>query len=339
MTRSGRLPCSRRTEDVGAKVAPSHGAIGRRLDPLRQLDARLAAPPSVGDLPQVVGRGLAGSSKACPALGIGDVGFEVHARQNSTLLPRVNSTVPVSGDSKLLDACGMETKSDIRAIKAARRKKLAALLDKHGKVELSRLTDINADYLWQMGKGEGKSARGVNDNNARKIESGTGNPPFWLDSDDDVPPAPAVSGPATAPEYVRVLQLEGAGEMGDGAINDDFPEVIRAMDFTPSYIRSVVGFVPPPGRLVLVTGRGDSMIPVIQPGESLIVDTGTAQFDGDGIYLINTGHGQQIKGLQARGDAVYVVSANTALYPPFPMPAGTVIGGKVYLRNRIDRLN
>ncbi|HHA2894685.1 TPA: S24 family peptidase [Stenotrophomonas maltophilia] len=151
--------------------------------------------------------------------------------------------------------------------------------------------------------------------------------------------APSFSTPATVGSYVRVQQLDAEAGMGSETINDDYPEVIRAMDFTPAYIRSIVGFVPAPGRLVLVTGRGDSMIPVIQPGESLMVDTGIAHFDGDGIYLINTGNGQQIKGLQDRGDAIYVVSANTALYPAFPLPVSAIIGGKVYLRNRIERLN
>ena len=148
-----------------------------------------------------------------------------------------------------------------------------------------------------------------------------------------------VSSPATSASYVRVQQLDGDVDMGDGRINDDYPDIVRGMDFAPTYIRSVVGFVPAPGRLVLVTGRGDSMIPVIQPGESLMVDTGINSFDGDGIYLLNTGNGQQVKALQDRGDAVYVVSANASLYPAFPMPVNTVIGGKVYLRNRIDRLN
>lgn len=152
-------------------------------------------------------------------------------------------------------------------------------------------------------------------------------------------PSEVVSNPATAHRYVRVQQLDGDADMGDGRINDDFPDIVRAMDFAPTYIRSLVGFVPPPGRLVLVTGRGDSMIPVINPGESLMVDTGVTTYDGDGIYLLNTGNGQQVKALQDRGDAVYVVSANTALYPAFPMPRNTVIGGKVYLRNRIDRFN
>lgn len=152
-------------------------------------------------------------------------------------------------------------------------------------------------------------------------------------------PGEAVSTPATTGRYVRVQQLDGDADMGDGRINEDFPDIVRAMDFAPTYIRSLVGFVPPPGRLVLVTGRGDSMIPIINPGESLMVDTGVTSYDGDGIYLLNTGNGQQVKALQDRGDAVYVVSANAALYPAFAMPRNTVIGGKVYLRNRIDRFN
>lgn len=159
---------------------------------------------------------------------------------------------------------------------------------------------------------------------------------------DEAPPASAVSAfleNETSADYVRVQQLDGDAGMGEGLINEDFPDTVRGMDFAPTYIRSVVGFLPPPGRLVLVTGRGDSMIPVIQPGEALMVDTGVVSFDGDGIYLLNSGNGQQVKGLQDRGDAIYVVSANAALYPAFPMPKGTVIGGKVYLRNRIDRFN
>ncbi|OWB26834.1 XRE family transcriptional regulator [Xanthomonas oryzae pv. oryzicola] len=154
-----------------------------------------------------------------------------------------------------------------------------------------------------------------------------------------IPVSPVLETEKRTGDYVRVDQLDGDAGMGEGRINDDYPDVIRSMDLTPAYIRSVVGFVPPPGRLVLVTGRGDSMIPVIQPGESLIVDTGVSTFDGDGIYLINTGNGQQIKGLQDRGDAIYVVSANAALYPAFALPRGAIVGGKVYLRNRIDRLN
>ncbi|MBU2049658.1 MAG: helix-turn-helix transcriptional regulator [Gammaproteobacteria bacterium] len=176
---------------------------------------------------------------------------------------------------------------------------------------------------------------------ASSLEQQAGMPPGFLSGGPDEP-TPAMAGfaePETNHLYVRVHQLDGDVGMGEGQVNDDYPEVIRSMDFTSAYIRSVVGFVPSPGRLVLVTGRGDSMIPIIQPGETLLVDTGVESFDGDGIYLINTGSGQQVKGLQDRGSAVYIVSANSTLYPAFPLPAGATIGGKVYLRNRIDRFN
>lgn len=142
--------------------------------------------------------------------------------------------------------------------------------------------------------------------------------------------------PETSGKHYRVIQ-QGEAEMGDGAINIDNPEVIRSVDFTEAYIRSVIGYLPKPGRLCLVTGRGDSMEPDIKPGDVVIVDTGCQSFDGDGIYLINSGSGQQIKSLQDRGDAIYVVSANPK-YPPFPAAGGMLIGGRAYVRNRLELL-
>lgn len=172
--------------------------------------------------------------------------------------------------------------------------------------------------------------------------------PEWVNdlssTDDGYPtdeaPLPPVSPPATPPDYVRVVDLGAEASMGDGRVNDDSPEVIRAVDYTQQYIRGLVGFVPPPGRLVLFTGRGDSMMPTIQPGESLLVDTGVTSFDGDGIYLVNLGNGQQIKRLIDHGKAsgVYVHSDNPA-YPAIPFPSEGIVAGKVYLRNRVDRFN
>lgn len=219
---------------------------------------------------------------------------------------------------------------------ALRRARLQQWIDERfgGKqADFVRATSINQGEVSLLLK-----SKSFGEKRAASLEAAAGMPPGYLSSESI--PADQVSAPETiSHDYVHVQQLDAAVDMGDGQINDDYPEVIRAMDFTPAYIRSLVGFVPPPGRLVLVTGRGDSMIPLIQPGESLMVDTGVTSFDGDGIYLINTGNGQQVKGLQDRGDAIYVVSANTVLYPAFAMPRSTVIGGKVYLRNRIERFN
>ena len=150
-------------------------------------------------------------------------------------------------------------------------------------------------------------------------------------------PRRRISPPETPIDYVRVDQLDASADMGDGHINDDFPDVIRSVDFTLPYVRSLIGCIPEAGRLKLITGRGDSMMPTIHPGDVVVVDTGCTSFDGDGIYLVNSGHGQQIKRLQDKGGIVHVVSDNT-LYTPVPVNDRTQIGGKVYLRNRLERL-
>ncbi|TNW23712.1 helix-turn-helix transcriptional regulator [Xylella fastidiosa subsp. pauca] len=165
----------------------------------------------------------------------------------------------------------------------------------------------------------------------------------WLETgkgskNQDTPITNSVAPLETQGSYIRVEQLEVEADMGEGRENLDYPEVIRSVEYAEEFIRSLIGFIPPRGRLKLVTGCGNSMAPVIQPGDVVLVDTGIQIFEGDGIYLINTGHGQQIKALQDRGDAVYVVSANP-LYSAFPFPNEGFIGGKIYLKNKIERFN
>jgi phage repressor protein C with HTH and peptisase S24 domain len=142
----------------------------------------------------------------------------------------------------------------------------------------------------------------------------------------------------TAPGYRRLGLLDAVAGMGQGTDIVESPEVIREMDFSELQLRNLIGFLPRPGRLQLMTGRGTSMEPVIKPGDVVIVDTGCNHFDGDGIYVINAGRGVQIKALQDRGDGVWVVSANPT-YPPFRADDELVIVGKVYVRNRLDRLD
>ncbi|WP_313250803.1 S24 family peptidase [Stenotrophomonas sp.] len=195
---------------------------------------------------------------------------------------------------------------------------------------------LSASYVSQLLGG-----KYMGDDVARKISEALGHDRGWMDrpqwGEDDQPVPVSLS--ATTGDYVRVEQLDGEAAMGVvGRSNDDYPEVIRAMDFAPAYIRSVVGFVPPPGRLKLVTGVGDSMAPKIRPGESVLVDTGCNEFVGDGLYLINTGYGQQIKALQAAPDGLWARSSDQTLYPPFRLTEDTVIGGRVYLIQHLERV-
>lgn len=107
--------------------------------------------------------------------------------------------------------------------------------------------------------------------------------------------------------------------------------MIRSMEYAEWDIRQRLGFLPQPGRLKLIAGRGPSMAPVINNGDVVMVDTAVDYFDGDAIYVINIGGETQIKGLQRRADGVYIVSANS-LFPPYLAPADLFIAGKAVVQ-------
>lgn len=143
--------------------------------------------------------------------------------------------------------------------------------------------------------------------------------------------AAPVSSRATAQGYLR-LGIVGEGGMGLAVENQDFPEVIREMQFSERQLRSILGFLPKPGRIALMTGRGHSMEPLISHGDVVMVDTAVTYYDEAGPYVINLGDGQQIKTLQNRGDGIYVVSLNEKVGgPAFRAPEDMIIGGKVYV--------
>lgn len=118
----------------------------------------------------------------------------------------------------------------------------------------------------------------------------------------------------TRPGYVRFDVFEGGAGMGAGLINQDFPEVVQTIEVAEWEVRRKLGFLPRPGRIQLITGRGPSMRPKLEDGDIIWIDTSCDYFDGDDYYLINIGGETQIKMLQRRGDGLHVVSVN----PEFP---------------------
>lgn len=168
-------------------------ALAFALDGLSQRRAGPASAPTSGELPEVVRLSATGSGKRGAAIGVGDESEKVHELNGSSLLPVCNSTLRLPSNSALLEH--REMPKALGSIRDARRVNLAALLDKHGKANLGRLTEIDATYLWQMGKGQGKSARNVNDDNARAIETALGLSPGYMDIDHNVEPP---SAPPTA---------------------------------------------------------------------------------------------------------------------------------------------
>lgn len=149
---------------------------------------------------------------------------------------------------------------------------------------------------------------------ARAIEAALALPNGWMDTahaaDGQVSFSP-VAEIETRAGYVRFDLFEGGAGMGVGIVNEDYPEVIRTIEVAEWEVRRKLGYLPSPGRIKIITGRGPSMRPKLEDGDIVWVDTTCDYFDGDDYYLINIGGETQIKMLQKRGDGLWVVSANT----------------------------
>lgn len=70
-----------------------------------------------------------------------------------------------------------------------------------------------------------------------------------------------------------------------------------------------------PANLFLIEARGDSMAPVIEDGDILLVDTGEPKFRGDGVYIFSAGNLLLVKQLRMRvnGDVEVLDAAGTVL--------------------------
>jgi len=148
----------------------------------------------------------------------------------------------------------------------------------------------------------------------------------------------AVAENETSPGYVRFELFEGGAGMGAGLVNEDYPEVVRTIEVAEWEVRRKLGFLPRPGRIQIITGRGPSMRPKLEDGDIVWVDTTVDYFDGDDYYLINIGGETQIKMLQKRGDGLYVVSVNTDFPAYRPDEGDVTVLGKALLHAGLRKL-
>lgn len=86
--------------------------------------------------------------------------------------------------------------------------------------------------------------------------------------------------------------------MGGGLVLRDQPGIIRSWAVSPDWMRQNVHRVTSSKNLVIVTGFGDSMRPLFNPGDPLLLDTGRTSADVDGIYFFRVAGEGFIKRLQ-----------------------------------------
>lgn len=196
-------------------------------------------------------------------------------------------------------------------IVALRRSRLRGWIqDRHQGVQAAFVSAVGINQGELSGLLNGKKSFG--EKKARSLEQAAGMPPGFLDNEDGAiatDRSPVLQA-ETTPGYLRLQLFEGAAGMGGGVVNQDFPEVMQVMEVAEWEVRRKLGFLPRPGRIQIITGRGPSMRPKIEDGDIVWIDTSIDYFDGDDYYLISYDGETQIKMLQKRADGMYVVSAN-----------------------------
>lgn len=112
---------------------------------------------------------------------------------------------------------------------------------------------------------------------------------------------------------VSIPQYETGGSMGTGVLLRDQPGEINGWRVTPDWLQKNVRNHSGVGNLAIVTGFGDSMRGMFNPGDPILVDRGIRTFDGDSVYFFRIGDEGFIKRLQKiPGEGIIASSENKA---------------------------
>lgn len=99
-------------------------------------------------------------------------------------------------------------------------------------------------------------------------------------------------------DTVFISQFNTGGAMGYGLELPEQPGVIRNLQVSPEWIQKNVHNYTSISNLCVVTGFGDSMRPMFNPGDPLIVDIGIKSAKYDAVYFFRVGTEGFIKRLQ-----------------------------------------
>lgn len=110
---------------------------------------------------------------------------------------------------------------------------------------------------------------------------------------------------------IVIRQYATGGSMGDGLVLRDQPGVIQSWDVSEEWVAKNVPHYTAIENLTIVTGFGDSMTGMYNPGDPLLVDKGVNTCEFDGVYFFAVEGEGFIKRLQRiPGEGILVISEN-----------------------------
>lgn len=190
--------------------------------------------------------------------------------------------------------------------------------------EVARLIGRADNYVSRMLYPEGKPGKKrIAEDMVEVIEKAFDLPKGWLDgeisaintvhknSKDIIPHSKEA-------EVFRIDILDFTVSAGPGAVNNEFVEVLRSVEYSADDARVMFN-----GRkaenLRIINVKGDSMAGTIEPGDLLYVDISVQHFEGDGIYAFLYSDVTHVKRLQMVKDQLLVLSDNKGYTPWGPI--------------------
>ena len=119
-------------------------------------------------------------------------------------------------------------------------------------------------------------------------------------------------------DFYVIPQYDTRGAMGNGLLLPDQPGVIQSWHVSKEWIKKNIKGHQSAKDLCIVTGFGDSMRPLFNPGDPLLIDISVNTVEFDTIYFFRVGNEGFIKRLQRiPGEGLRVLSANRDNYEPW----------------------
>ncbi|WP_343819475.1 LexA family transcriptional regulator [Castellaniella daejeonensis] len=120
---------------------------------------------------------------------------------------------------------------------------------------------------------------------------------------------------------ITIRQYDAAGSMGNGLDLPDQPGVIQNLRVSKEWLSKNVRAYSAAKNLCVVTGFGDSMQPMFNPGDPLLVDLGVTTVEFDSVYFFRVDNLGYVKRLQRipteNGLVIRAISENKDAYDPF----------------------
>lgn len=114
------------------------------------------------------------------------------------------------------------------------------------------------------------------------------------------------------PDTVRIRHFDTGGAMGGGLVLKEQPGVIRSWEVSQEWAHKNLPYFTSMDNLSIVTGFGDSMLGMFNPGDPILVDRGITKCDVDGVYFFRVDGEGFIKRLQRiPGEGIVVISENS----------------------------